>query len=116
MCVECVQLPFPHIADINGDVGCEWSGPLEMIFKIEKDGVQAKRRNVRANIGDYDEIGRILDELCCIAMVRVIVVGAMCENHVGFPTPDLPDDLPARFQPWEQLSIVVIQYLGGIDA
>src|SRR5215471_9264424 len=112
MCVECVQLSFPHIADIDGDVGCEWNWPLEMIFEIEKDGVQAKRRDVGANVGDHDEIGGILHELCCIAMVRVIVVGTMREDHVGFPTPDLPDDLPARLQLWEQLSIVVIQYLG----
>src|SRR6202035_421801 len=39
MGIQSVHFPFPHVADIHCDVGCEWNRPAKMVFEVQKDRV-----------------------------------------------------------------------------
>ena len=95
MRIQSVYLAFPNVADVDGNIGREWHGLLEMIFEVEKDRISRQGSDVRANIGYHHQIRGILDDLRRIAMVRVIVIRAMREDDVCPPFANLADDLTA---------------------
>src|ERR1700688_1673334 len=80
MGIQSVHFPFPHVADIHGDVGCEWNRPAKMVLQVQEDRIPRERSGIPANVGNHYEIRGVLDQLSGIAMIRVIVVGPMGED------------------------------------
>jgi hypothetical protein len=115
MCVKSVHFLFPNVADIDSDVGCEWYRSAEMVLQVKEDRIPPQRRNIRADVGNYDEIRRVLNELRGVAMIGVIVIGAMREHHIRPPIPNFPDDRPTRLEVRNKLAIVMIQHLMRVN-
>ena len=109
------DLLFEHRVDRHDDVGVEGVGLLEIVLGVEEDRVFSQRRHIGAKAGDDDHERRVLDQDSGVSMVRVIVVGAMCDHHVGVPLADFAGDRPAVFERRQQFPIVDIEYL-GLDA
>jgi hypothetical protein len=101
MGIQSIHFPFPNVSDVHSDVGCEWNRPAKMVFQVQKDRVPPERSDVWANVRNDHEVRGVLDQLSGIAMVGMVVVGTVCKDQIRFPSPNLSDDLPARFQCWD---------------
>lgn len=99
--------------DRDGDTGGEGVGLLEAVAGIHEDGVLFHEGNVRAEEGNGDHEGGILDEDADIAMVGVVVPRAMGDDEVGIPFADDLGDAFAVFEGGEEFAVVNVEDLGG---
>ena len=109
---ESIQLFVDDTVDRNHNVGFEWIWFLKVVGKVQKDRVCGQVRHVRAEEGNCHHKRSILHEDAGIAMVRVIVVRAMCKDNVCLPFSNEADDGPPVFKGGHKLAIVVVEDLG----
>lgn len=116
MRVQGVDLPIPGIADIHGDIGRKWDWFVEMVLQVKENGISPQRSRVGAYGRNDHQIGGILNQLGRVAMIGMIVVGAVGEDDIRPPIPNLADDIPAGLNVRDQLSVMMIEQLGRLDA
>src|SRR5258708_210468 len=108
MGVERMDLLLKSGSDVDGDVGTERIWTLEEILEVKKYRILFQRRCLRSNIGDRNQIGRILDQNARIAVIRVIVVGTRCHHDIGIPLADFANNLESDIYAGHQLSVMII--------
>jgi hypothetical protein len=87
-----------------------------MVLQVQKDRIPPQRGDIRADVRNYDQIRGVLNQLRGVAMIGVIVIGAMREHQIRPPIPNFPDDRPTRLQVCNKLAVVMIQNLMSINA
>ena len=99
--------------DGDGDAGGEGVGFLEAVVGIHEDGVFLHEGDVRAEEGNGDHEGCILDQDTDIAMIGVVVPGTMGDDDIGIPFADDLGDEFAVFEGGEQFAVVDVEHLGS---
>ena len=99
--------------DRDGDAGGEGIGLLEAVAGIHEDGVFLHEGDVRAEEGNGDHEGCILDQDTDIAMIGVVVPGPVGDDDIGIPFADDFGDEFAVFEGGEQFAIVDVEHLGS---
>ena len=116
MSVEAVHLLLKGVGDIDDDVGPEGVRALEVVREIEENRVAAQRRSVADDVGYLNHVGRVLDEDAGVAMVGMVVVGAMSDDHISLPLADGADDLAANVEGRREFPVVILHHLVLGDA
>ena len=93
--IQHVDFLVVNIVDGDNDIGAEWLRTSEVVVKIKKDRVLAKRGYFTHYVGHGDHIGGILHQDAGVAMVGMVIVGTRSEHDVGIPLAYFPDDLLA---------------------
>ena len=76
-------------------------------------GCSVRRRHVGAEVRHGHHVRRVLHQHADVAVVGVVVVGAVAHHDVGLPLADEPRDRPAVLQRGQQFAVVDVQHLGG---
>ena len=113
--VQCAYFLLPHIIDCDRDIGNERRGELKRILQIQKQRVMPKGRGIRTEARDHHQVGRILNQLAGVAMIRMIIPGAMRQDDIGVPAPDTANDIFPGVQRRQQLAVVVPEDFGFRD-
>ena len=116
MGVHAVDLFFVDAIDVDNDVRREGIGLLEVVGIVEKNGVFGEGRGAGNDVGNDDHVGGVLDEDAGVAVVGMIVVGAVGDDDVGFPFADGADDLAANIEGGDEFAVVVVENLILFDA
>ena len=101
------------LRDRDGDAGGEGVGFLEAVAGIHEDGVFLHEGDVRAEEGNGDHEGCILDQDADIAMIGMVVPGPMGDDEVGIPLTDHLGDEFAVFEGGKELAVVDVEHLGS---
>ena len=108
-----LELLVHHLINRQGYVGHERIGLLETIGGIQEDWVVLERRHIGTDKRHRHHVSRILHEDARVAVVGMIVVGAMADDDVGLPLADETDDFAAVLQCRLQLAVVNVEDLHG---
>ena len=84
---------------------------LEVVAQVRDDGVVRQGGGVCADVGYGDHVCRVLHEDGSVAVVGVVVVGAMGQDEVRRIVANLADDFFAIFKGGFKFAVVVVEYV-----
>ena len=109
--VQHVEFFFYDIVYGYDDIGRKWLRFLEVVAQVRDDGVVRQGGCVCADVGYGDHVCRVLYEDGCVAVVGVVVVGAMGQDEVWRIVANQANDFFAIFEGGFKFAIVVVEYV-----
>ena len=110
--VEHFHFVIDTIVNGDGDVRLEWNGFDEGILHVHDDGHVMKVGGIGADRWDGEQVRSIQDELGGVAVVGVVIPGAVSDDEVGLEFSYEGDELVADFLGRLQPGIRVVEDLG----
>ena len=97
--------------DVHDDVRLEPAGPGEGVGEVEDHRAGGEVRDVGADGGHGQQVGRVLDQQAGEAMVGVVVGRPVRDDQVRPEGPDQADHLAAVVQPVVELAVGMVEDL-----